>query len=638
MASRLKRFEVPEGNNPPQATGVTISGPYNITGPGNTPSRARIFVCRPAGDRTKSLARAPSWPTLARRAFRRPVTTPTSSRCWPSTAAAAESGISISASRRRCGRCWFRPIFCSASSRTRRARARHRLSHQRSGTGVAVVVLPVEQRSRRRVARSGGEGQAEGPRGARPAGAPAAGRSARAMRWWRISPASGCTSQSGRSRSPIRMFSRIRREPAPVPSSEETELFFQNILREDRSVMELLDAELHVPEPASGGALRHPAYLRRAVPQGDADRSESRRTAGAGQHSHGDLLSQPHVAWCSAGSGFWTTCWARRRRRRRRCSGSEAARPGRQPLTMRERWSSTASNADLPVLPRAHGSDRLRAGELRWRGQVAGQRCAARRSMPPASCPAARNSSGPAGLKKLLVSNYRDQFDATVTEKLLTYALGRGLEYYDKPAVRSIMRQAARDNYRMSAADHRHRQEHAVSNEEDSGTMIITKKSLPRRTFLRGLGTTLALPLLDSMIPALCGRPQRSQAAGPPGLCLSSGRHDPEQVDAGRGRHGLRVHAHHEGAGAVPRTHHSFSPAWRRCNGRALGRWRGRSCARRRDVADRRTPEEDRRRRHPRGHLGGPDCRPGVGQEHAVGFARTRSGESVAGGRLRFRL
>ena len=35
--------------------------------------------------------------------------------------------------------------------------------------------------------------------------------------------------------------------------------------------------------------------------------------------------------------------------------------------------------------------------------------------------------------------------------------------------------------------------------------MIITKKSLPRRTFLRGLGTTLALPLLDSMIPALAG-------------------------------------------------------------------------------------------------------------------------------------
>jgi len=58
---------------------------------------------------------------------------------------------------------------------------------------------------------------------------------------------------------------------------------------------------------------------------------------------------------------------------------------------------------------------------------------------------------GPAGLKKLLVANYAGQFENTVTEKLLTYALGRGLEYYDKPAVRSIMRQAEGDNYRMSA-------------------------------------------------------------------------------------------------------------------------------------------------------------------------------------------
>ena len=91
----------------------------------------------------------------------------------------------------------------------------------------------------------------------------------------------------------------------------------------------------------------------------------------------------------------------------------------------------------------------------------------------------------------------------TVTEKLLTYALGRGLEYYDKPAVRAIMRAGRARQLPHFGADQRHREEHAVSDEEDSGTMIITKKSLPRRTFLRGLGTTLALPLLDSMIPAL---------------------------------------------------------------------------------------------------------------------------------------
>ena len=33
--------------------------------------------------------------------------------------------------------------------------------------------------------------------------------------------------------------------------------------------------------------------------------------------------------------------------------------------------------------------------------------------------------------------------------------------------------------------------------------MIVTKKALPRRTILRGLGATLALPLLDGMVPAL---------------------------------------------------------------------------------------------------------------------------------------
>ena len=43
--------------------------------------------------------------------------------------------------------------------------------------------------------------------------------------------------------------------------------------------------------------------------------------------------------------------------------------------------------------------------------------------------------------------------------------------------------------------------------------MIISKKHLPRRTFLRGLGTTLALPLLDAMVPALAAT--RATAAKP---------------------------------------------------------------------------------------------------------------------------
>ena len=40
--------------------------------------------------------------------------------------------------------------------------------------------------------------------------------------------------------------------------------------------------------------------------------------------------------------------------------------------------------------------------------------------------------------------------------------------------------------------------------------MFITKKALPRRTFLRGMGVTLALPLLDAMVPALGAQTRRA--------------------------------------------------------------------------------------------------------------------------------
>src|SRR5215208_4924507 len=54
----------------------------------------------------------------------------------------------------------------------------------------------------------------------------------------------------------------------------------------------------------------------------------------------------------------------------------------------------------------------------------------------------------------------------------------------------------------MVGNDSGDRQEHAVSDEE-IGVMIVTRKAISRRTVLRGMGTALALPLLDAMVPAL---------------------------------------------------------------------------------------------------------------------------------------
>jgi mono/diheme cytochrome c family protein len=57
---------------------------------------------------------------------------------------------------------------------------------------------------------------------------------------------------------------------------------------------------------------------------------------------------------------------------------------------------------------------------------------------------------GPASLRQALLK-YKEAYVRTVTEKLMTYAIGRGMEYYDMPLVRAIVRDAARDDYRFSS-------------------------------------------------------------------------------------------------------------------------------------------------------------------------------------------
>src|SRR5690606_20421704 len=57
---------------------------------------------------------------------------------------------------------------------------------------------------------------------------------------------------------------------------------------------------------------------------------------------------------------------------------------------------------------------------------------------------------GPVGLRRALAAE-PEMFVQALTEKLLTFALGRRLEYYDMPTVRAIVRRAAEDDYRFSS-------------------------------------------------------------------------------------------------------------------------------------------------------------------------------------------
>jgi hypothetical protein len=64
--------------------------------------------------------------------------------------------------------------------------------------------------------------------------------------------------------------------------------------------------------------------------------------------------------------------------------------------------------------------------------------------------PAGEHFTGAAQLRDVLARQKREQFVRCLAEKMLTYALGRGLEYYDRCAVDEIVSSAARQHYRFS--------------------------------------------------------------------------------------------------------------------------------------------------------------------------------------------
>ena len=61
---------------------------------------------------------------------------------------------------------------------------------------------------------------------------------------------------------------------------------------------------------------------------------------------------------------------------------------------------------------------------------------------------------------------------------------------------------------------------------------LITKKHLSRRTLLRGVGVSLALPLLDAMLPAQTPLAKTAAKPRPPGVRLCAARRDHGSVDA----------------------------------------------------------------------------------------------------------
>ena len=81
----------------------------------------------------------------------------------------------------------------------------------------------------------------------------------------------------------------------------------------------------------------------------------------------------------------------------------------------------------------------------KWRLEFAGQPIDASGLLPDGN-----TFDGPGGLRGLLLER-PDDLVGTITEKLMRFALGRSLEYYDMPEVRAVVRAASEDDYRWSS-------------------------------------------------------------------------------------------------------------------------------------------------------------------------------------------
>ena len=230
----------------------------------------------------------------------------------------------------------------------------------------------------------------------------------------------------------------------------ETELFVESIMRENRSVLDLLDADYtflnerlarHYGIPGVHGA----RFRRVSLP------ADSPRRGLLGQ---GSILTGTSRANRTSPviRGKWIL---------ENILGTPPPPPPpnvpdlveerdpRKVLPMREQMAAHRAN---PVCAACHAQmDQLgfalenfdAIGE--WRDIYAS-------GLPidaSAAFPDGTTFDGPAELRQLLLSHSED-FLTTVTERLLTYALGRGLEAFDAPAVREIQRGAEGDDYRFA--------------------------------------------------------------------------------------------------------------------------------------------------------------------------------------------
>jgi hypothetical protein len=441
-------FSAPPGRG--RGMSLTITGPYRPSGPGDTPSRRRIFVCRPASADTETPCARTILLTLARRAFRRqvPDADPSLQTLMGFYEEGRSAGTFDAGIQRALARVLVDPQFVFRMERVPAnlpEGAVYRLADTEIATRLSFFLwssIPDDTLLDLAIA-----GRLSDP-------AVLEGETRRmladpkskalidnfAAQWMHLRELENAEPESPDFDGNLRMsFAR------------EMQLFFDSILREDRSVIEVLDADYtfvderlarHYGMPGVKGS-----FFRRVPLAADDPR---RGVLGKGSIL---LVTSAANRTSPVQRGQWVL---------ENLLGSPAPNPPPGVETNLDQAADTAKARTLrermdlhrtqPACASCHSimdpvGFSLEHFDLvgKWRDLDEGSPIDATGRMVDGT-----RLDGPASLRRALLSR-PDAFVTVAAEKLLTYAVGRVVSAPDMPAVRPIVRSAARNEYRFSS-------------------------------------------------------------------------------------------------------------------------------------------------------------------------------------------
>ncbi len=433
----------------PAIYSLSIIGPYTVDGPGNSPSRQRIFVCRPDAENQQEACAKRIITNLMRRAYRRPVNEVDIARPFEfykqtRETAAFDAGIELALSA-----ILVSPEFLFRVEQDPPGiapKTAYRVSDLELASRLSFFLwssLPDEE-----LLEAATKGELRKPDVLE----------SQVRRMLANDRSSNLVDNFAAQWLYLRNLEAIRPDMRLFPDFDdnlrqafrkETELLFEHVLRADRSILELLDANYTFLDERLAKHYRIPGVYGARFRRVELDDSSKR----GGLLRHGSVLTVSSYAHRTSPvlRGKWVL---------ENILGIPPPPPPPNVPVLKDKTDS----GSLTVRERLaeHRADPACAGchnlidpvgfalenydaVGRWRTSEAGQPIDSKGRLPDGS-----EFDGVAGLEQAVLRR-PDVFTTTLAEKLLTFAIGRGVESYDGPAIRAIVNEAREADYRFSS-------------------------------------------------------------------------------------------------------------------------------------------------------------------------------------------